>query len=302
VVKSALESTYALEFKRLAIFVDEIFAPVQACLSMKSPPSDPPDGPDKQNAERSDEDRNQLAVALPESALAAMPLFPLPSTVFFPGVSLPLNVFEARYRALVSYAIEEGQGALAVPLLKPGYEKSELANPPIHAMMGAGVIVEHTRLPDGRFHILICGTDRVRVCEELPLTQGFRRARVERVPDRLPERTGQGGEDKVVTEFELAEALRRELGEQNIALRQLAMELISALPNAKEALIGLLKQQTGCLELAHALVSRMVPDPLVRQRLLEEDNPLARVQFIQEAMSDLLLRFGSILNPGESLN
>ena len=35
------------------------------------------------------------------TAVEAIPLFPLPGTVFIPHTMLPLHVFEARYRALV---------------------------------------------------------------------------------------------------------------------------------------------------------------------------------------------------------
>jgi uncharacterized protein len=31
----------------------------------------------------------------------AIPLFPLPNVVLFPGVFLPLHIFEARYRTIV---------------------------------------------------------------------------------------------------------------------------------------------------------------------------------------------------------
>ena len=36
------------------------------------------------------------------SALGAMPVFPLPGVVLFPGALLPLHVFEPRYRAMLA--------------------------------------------------------------------------------------------------------------------------------------------------------------------------------------------------------
>ena len=56
------------------------------------------------------------------TAVEAIPLFPLPGTVFIPHTMLPLHVFEERYRDLVDDVIK-GNGYLAVPRLKPGWEK-----------------------------------------------------------------------------------------------------------------------------------------------------------------------------------
>ena len=35
-----------------------------------------------------------------------LPLFPLPMTVLFPGVFLPLHIFEPRYKQMVTKALE----------------------------------------------------------------------------------------------------------------------------------------------------------------------------------------------------
>ena len=53
--------------------------------------------------------------------LAALSIFPLPDATLFPGVPLPLHVFEPRYRALVRDALASSK-VLAVARLKPGFE------------------------------------------------------------------------------------------------------------------------------------------------------------------------------------
>src|SRR3954468_24530728 len=99
-------------------------------------------------------------------ALDALPIFPLPQTVFFPGALLPLHVFEPRYRTLVKDALATHK-ALAVTLIRERGKRDAHGHPPIEAVSGVGVIIDHTELPDGLFNILLHGRARVRL-EELP--------------------------------------------------------------------------------------------------------------------------------------
>ncbi|SVC06334.1 uncharacterized protein METZ01_LOCUS259188, partial [marine metagenome] len=42
-----------------------------------------------------------------------IPLFPLPTTVFYPNTSLPLHIFEPRYRSMVADALQ-GEGEIGM--------------------------------------------------------------------------------------------------------------------------------------------------------------------------------------------
>jgi Lon protease-like protein len=118
--------------------------------------------------------------------LAALPVFPLPRVVFFPGSALPLHLFEPRYRAMMEDCISVGPRAMAVALLAPGWESDYEGRPPIHTVAGAGRIVDFERHPDGRFDLVLHGLSRVQL-EELP-EEGrlYRRARATPVFDRNP--------------------------------------------------------------------------------------------------------------------
>ncbi len=94
-----------------------------------------------------------------------VPLFPLPNVVLFPDVPLPLHVFEPRYRALVTDALDSHR-TIGVTLLKPGYQADYLGRPPIYPLGCAGTIVEQERLADGRYNIVLHGRERFRVVEE----------------------------------------------------------------------------------------------------------------------------------------
>jgi len=94
-----------------------------------------------------------------------LPLFPLPSTVLFPNVFLPLHIFEPRYRAMVADALD-GDRLIGMVLLKPGWQRDYEATPPIYPVGCSGVITHVERLADGRYNIVLRGLERFRVLEE----------------------------------------------------------------------------------------------------------------------------------------
>ena len=57
-----------------------------------------------------------------------IPLFPLPATVFYPNTSLPLHIFEPRYRSMVADALN-GKGEIGMILLKPGWKSDYQGTP-----------------------------------------------------------------------------------------------------------------------------------------------------------------------------
>ena len=109
-----------------------------------------------------------------------IPLFPLPGVVLFPGTLLPLHIFEPRYRALVEHALETDRVigmamiSASVPEIVPGL-------PAIHELGGAGTIVEHEVLEDGRYNIILEGSFRFRIVREEP-SRPYRTATVEEAP------------------------------------------------------------------------------------------------------------------------
>ena len=108
--------------------------------------------------------------------LADLPIFPLPQVVLFPGMRLPLHVFEPRYRALVRDVLA-GERMLVMGHLtgdggRPSVDPS--APPAFATVAGVGVIVEHNALDDGRFNILVEGVARARIAE-LPFIGPYRR-------------------------------------------------------------------------------------------------------------------------------
>ena len=108
-----------------------------------------------------------------------IPLFPLPGVVLLPGTLLPLHIFEPRYRAMVADALA-GSRTIGMAMLKTGWEMAP-DNPAIHAIGGAGEIVESEELEDGRYNILLQGQFRYRIVREEAVETPYRMARVEEI-------------------------------------------------------------------------------------------------------------------------
>ena len=91
-----------------------------------------------------------------------MPLFPL-RTVLFPGMMMPLHIFEDRYLEMINRCIEE-RLPFGVVLIREGNEVGDDAVP--HTIGTAARITRAEPLDDGRMNVTIVGTRRFRI-EEL---------------------------------------------------------------------------------------------------------------------------------------
>ena len=95
-----------------------------------------------------------------------IPLFPLPTTVFYPNTSLPLHIFEPRYRNMVEDALN-GKGEIGMILLKPDWESDYQGTPEIMTTGCVGKIERHSKLPEGKYNILLSGLYRFRILNEI---------------------------------------------------------------------------------------------------------------------------------------
>ena len=88
-----------------------------------------------------------------------LPLFPL-QLVLFPGMLLPLNIFEERYKLMIGRCLEE-QTSFGVVLIRSGDEVGGPAEP--HEMGASAGIVRSRRLEDGRMNLVVRGERRFRI-------------------------------------------------------------------------------------------------------------------------------------------
>jgi Lon protease-like protein len=108
-----------------------------------------------------------------------VPIFPL-NLVAFPGMSLPLHVFEERYRALVRHLLavpEPTDRLFAVVTIREGYE---VGNHEARSMYRTGCLMQLTEVEpydDGRYDVMAVGRRRVRVIDT-DVSEAFLRAEV----------------------------------------------------------------------------------------------------------------------------
>src|SRR5687767_14656633 len=104
-----------------------------------------------------------------------LPLFPLP-LVLFPGVPLPLHIFEERYRRLLA-DVRASNSLFGLSYFVP--EMSVADRPPEGHVGCATEVVEVQPLPDGRSNIMTVGVVRYRVEEYVERGDLYLVARVE---------------------------------------------------------------------------------------------------------------------------
>ena len=100
------------------------------------------------------------------SDLVELPLFPL-NLVLFPGMRLPLHIFEERYKAMIGECIENNS-PFGVLLIKEGLEAGSPAEP--YRVGTTARITQNTQLEGGRLNILTMGERRFELIEIVKTT------------------------------------------------------------------------------------------------------------------------------------
>ena len=190
-----------------------------------------------------------------------LPMFPL-GTVLFPHALLPLQVFEARYRAMTEACLS-GDGEFGVVLIERG---SEVGGGDTRFRVGTVArILEAGRFPDGRYLLATTGTRRLRVRRWLP-EEPYPQAEVELLDERRP--TGDAAEARAEVERGLSQVaeLRAQLGE--------------GAPPAE------LRLDDDPVRASFEAAAAAALGPLDAQRLLELDDAAARLRSLAELLAD----------------
>ncbi|MFJ9738083.1 LON peptidase substrate-binding domain-containing protein [Streptomyces sp. NPDC101166] len=142
-----------------------------------------------------------------------LPLFPL-NSVLFPGLVLPLNVFEERYRALMRDLLktpEEEPRRFAVVAIRDGHEVAPsspgmpdptaapergpaagFGDDPARAFHGVGCVADAATIrerADGTFEVLATGTSRARLVS-VEASGAFLTAELEELPEEQGDEAG----------------------------------------------------------------------------------------------------------------
>ena len=110
-----------------------------------------------------------------------LPIFPLPGAILFPGLQLPLHIFEPRYRELVGSALARDR---LIAMIQPQRGGEDA---PLYDIGCLGRISDVEALEDGRYNIVLDGQSRFRILRELEVRTPFRQVEAELIEDPADE-------------------------------------------------------------------------------------------------------------------
>jgi Lon protease-like protein len=187
---------------------------------------------------------------------ATMPLFPL-GTVLYPGLVLPLHIFEERYRQLVRDLLAGPEPrCFGVVAIRKGRETGIDGVAALHQIGCTATLHEVTPFEDGRYQLVTVGTQRFRLLA-LDQSQPYLQGEI----DLLAEETGD----------EAAAALAAR------AVQQAFGDYLAALAAYRGTTITLPELPGEPVLLSYLVAATMIVDLADRQLLLAEPDAAARL-------------------------
>lgn len=125
-------------------------------------------------------------------------IFPLTGAVLFPGLQLPLHIFEPRYRALVGDALVRDR---RIGMIQP---QRPIDGAPLYSIGCVGRIGEIEAMEDGRYNVILEGQSRFKVLHEMDVASAFRQVEAELIEDDEDETLSfaqRGGFEQEAREF-----------------------------------------------------------------------------------------------------
>lgn len=202
--------------------------------------------------------------------IESLPLFPLSDVVLLPEVSIPLTLFEPRYRQMIRDVLA-GAHQIGMVTVRPDAITQMAGDPPIFDIGCLGRVAHAQEQADGTFQILLAGSNRFRILQEENRSgqRLYRSARVELLSDEIPT-SPQAIEKLEQKRSELLERLERLV--RNLGRTGAEAPAIAAF------------ERLDPTRLINALTQSLALRPVERQRLLEADSIASRF----EIMADLL--------------
>jgi len=127
-----------------------------------------------------------------------LPLFPL-GTVLYPGLLLPLNIFEERYRQLVRDLLDGPEPReFGVIAIRKGRETGVDGISALHEIGCTATLREVAEQEDGRFHLVTVGTQRFRLASLDSASQPYLQGEVEFLTEEIGDEAAAGLAAKAV--------------------------------------------------------------------------------------------------------
>lgn len=112
-----------------------------------------------------------------ENRPVRLSIFPLTGALLFPGLQLPLHIFEPRYRAMISDSLARDR---RIAMIQP---QGQYDGAPLFQIGCVGKIGEVEAMEDGRYNVILEGLSRFRLLRELDVTTPFRQVEGELIED-----------------------------------------------------------------------------------------------------------------------
>jgi Lon protease-like protein len=195
-----------------------------------------------------------------------LPLFPL-GTVLFPGMVLPLNVFEERYRQMVRDLLERPEPReFGVVAIRTGREVGTANLRELYDVGCVATLREVTPHADGRFSLVAVGSRRFRLLRTDD-TRPYYQGAAEDLPDEAagpgPAGAGAPGEDVAAVTAAVQAAFR---------------EYLNALADRAGAVIQIADIPDEPVLLSYVVAAAMIIDVAERQGLLAAPDGLSRLR------------------------
>lgn len=187
-----------------------------------------------------------------------LPLFPL-GAVLFPGLVLPLRVFEQRYRDLVRdlSALPQEQRRFGVVAIREGHEVGAGGATALHPVGCTAAVRQQQEHPDGTYDLVTVGADRFRL-EGLHTDRSYLVGEVSFLPDGI----GDAAEAAVL----------------DPAVRAAFAAYLAALGGAGGGTLELPDLPDDPLVLSHLVAATVQVELSDRQALLEADDGRDRLR------------------------
>ena len=136
--------------------------------------------------------------------ISELPVFPLP-VVLFPGVPLPLHIFEPRYRQMLT-DIRLSNNLFCVAYFDPSVSENDV--PPAGHVGCVAEVTETQTFPDGRSNILTLGVVRYRIESYVDRGDPYLVARVTYFEDDEEDQLADPAREVAETFTRIAQAVR----------------------------------------------------------------------------------------------
>jgi len=199
-----------------------------------------------------------------------IPIFPLSTVVLYSTTSVPLYIFEPRYRAMVRDALE-GDERIGMVAVDSAHVLGMEGDPPVYPVGCEGRIIHSDENPDGTYAILLAATRRFRIIEEpaRPEDRPYRMAVVETLDEQRP----------ACSDSELKTLRERVLHDLSTLLERVSSKDSAGFSRSE-------LEGVDDLHLANALCQGISFATFEKQQLLEANTTLDRYELL-----DNLIRF-----------